>query len=139
VDDPWNGTASLEPAAIERRLARRSAGITLGLALAALFWGWRVSAAVVAGGALALLNYAALRWTVDLILSPERKRGGLAGALGFALRYGLLALSLYVIFVVWRANALAIIAGFSAPVLAIFAEWGIELYLTLRHPDRQKP
>ncbi|MCI0410183.1 MAG: hypothetical protein L0191_16775, partial [Acidobacteria bacterium] len=59
-------------------------------------------------------------------------------AVGFVFRYVLLGLCLYVIFSVWRADALAVILGFSAPVVAVLTEGAVQVYWTLRSSGSPK-
>lgn len=135
---------SLEPEAILIRLRRLAIGLTAALSGLGLFWGVSFGLAVAAGGALALANYGFLVWTIDRLMSRWRSGASWLGAVGFALRYALLGLALYVIFRSWRPSAIAIIAGFSAPVMAIFLECGLEVYQALfageaRTKERSEP
>jgi len=127
---------SLEPEQILRRLKWLALFATLAASALALAWGVRVAVGVAVGGTLALVNYGALIWAVDGALSSSRSAPRLWAVPGFALRYALLALALYVILARWKVSALAIIVGFSAPVVALFVEWGIQIYVMLLDPTR---
>ncbi|MFQ5793112.1 MAG: ATP synthase subunit I, partial [Acidobacteriota bacterium] len=91
-------------------------------------WGGEFALGVAAGGALALLNYGAIAWMVEGFVRRPSRRARWLAAFGLGARYVLLGLALYVIFAIWRANVLAVSLGLSAPVAAIFVEWGIETY-----------
>ena len=143
--------ASPEPSSVEARLQpeaalarmRRLAVVFVGLAAAAgLLRGVGFAAAVAAGGALALANYHFLIWTVERILARGAEDAtavtAIRAAVGFVFRYVLLGLFLCVIFFVWRADALAVILGFSAPVLAVLTEGAVQVYWTLRSSGSPK-
>jgi len=131
--------ARLQPEAALARM-RWLAVVFVGLASAAgLLRGVGFAAAVAAGGALALANYHFLIWTVERMLARGAEDAtAIKAAVGFVFRYVLLGLFLYVIFSVWRADALAVILGFSAPVVAVLTEGAVQVYWTLRSSGSPK-
>ena len=120
--------AGLIPAPSIRRVGWLGVGVTVATTAIGLLWGVEFALAVAAGGVLALLNYSGLRWMVERIAQPNPTRGTKLAVLGFGLRYALLGAALYVIFAVWKANVVAVSLGLSAPVAAIFFEWGFEAF-----------
>lgn len=123
---------SADPEAAERRL-RRNCWLLVGAStLLALVWGLAAAAAVAASGALAALNVEGLSRTVALVTSRSPEKASRLTILGLCLRYLLLGAGLFVIFGVWRANVIAVTFGLSAPVLAVFLEWGLEAMRELR-------
>jgi hypothetical protein len=92
----------------------------------ALFWGLSAAGAVAAGGALAALNVEGLSRTVDVLTLSTPRRASWLAVIGLGLRYLLLGMGLFVIVTVWRVNVLALSLGLSAPVLAVFWEFGLE-------------
>ena len=110
----------------ERRVGWLAVGVTAATTAVGLFWGVDFALSVAAGGLLALLNFSALRFMVERVAQPSPTRGTKLAVLGFGLRYALLGAALYVIFAVWKANVAAVSLGLSAPVAAIFFEWGFE-------------
>jgi hypothetical protein len=117
---------SSDPEAAERRLRRNSWLIVSVSTLLALVWGLAPAAAVAASGALAALNVEGLSRMVAFVTSRSPQRASSLSVLGLGLRYLLLGVGLFVIFGVWRANVIAVTFGLSAPVLAVFLEWGLE-------------
>ena len=111
-----------------RRVGWLGVGITAAAAAAGLSWGVDFAVSVAAGGLLALAHFSALHWMVERVAQPSPTRGSKLAILGFALRYVLLGAALYVIFAVWKANVVAVSLGLSAPVAAIFFEWGFEAF-----------
>jgi ATP synthase I chain len=86
-----------------------------GLALS----GWRVALSVAGGGALAWVSYRALKGAMDAVGS-----GAPAGPwtlVKFFTRHAILAFAAYVMLSRLRASPLGLIAGVSAPVLALGA------------------
>jgi len=118
----------LPPEPSGRRVAWLGAAVTAGASGLGLLWGVDFALSVLAGGLLALVHFSALSWMVERIAQPRRKRVSRLAILGFALRYALLGFALYVIFAVWNLNVVAVSLGLSAPVAAIFFEWGLEAY-----------
>jgi hypothetical protein len=122
----------LDPERALARLRRLAVGSVIVFSAFGLLGGIGTAAAVAAGGALALANYYLLLWAVQrLVAHGKNDVGPVKAALGLVLRYVLLGLILYVIFSVWRANALAVIVGFSAPVVAVIVEGAVQVYWTL--------
>ena len=111
-----------------RRVGWLAVGATLATAAFGLLWGVDFALSVVVGGLLALLHFSALSWMVERVAQPSPTRGTKLALLGFGLRYALLGAALYVIFAVWKANVVAVSLGLSAPVAAIFFEWGFEAF-----------
>ena len=109
-------------------LLRLAVGVTAATTAVGLLWGVDFALSVAAGGLLALLNFSALRFMVERVAQPSPTRGTRLAVLGFGLRYALLGAALYVIFAVWKANVVAVSLGLSAPVAAIFFEWGFEAF-----------
>ena len=111
-----------------RRISWLAVGVSLVTTALGLVGGLDFALSVAAGGLLALLHFGALRWMVDRVAQPSPTRGTRLALLGFGLRYALLGAALYVIFAVWKANVVAVSLGLSAPVAAIFFEWGFEAF-----------
>jgi uncharacterized membrane protein (UPF0136 family) len=111
-----------------RRVGWLAVCATLGMTAIGLLWGVDFGLSVAAGGLLALLHFSALRWMIERVAQPSPSRGTKLALLGFGLRYALLGAALYVIFAVWKANVVAVSLGLSAPVAAIFFEWGFEAF-----------
>ena len=111
-----------------QRVGWLGVGITAATTAVGLLWGVDFAVSVAAGGLLALLHFSALRWMVERVAQPSPNRGTKLALLGFGLRYALLGAALYVIFAVWKANVVAVSLGLSAPVAAIFFEWGFEAF-----------
>ena len=98
--------------------------ILLGLAVvaAALLGDRAMVLGVLVGGLLASANFYALRRLVAALLQGGRpRRLALLGTL-LTLKFGLLALSLYLIIRFLPVNAIGLLAGISVMVLAIFVE-----------------
>jgi D-alanyl-lipoteichoic acid acyltransferase DltB (MBOAT superfamily) len=115
-----------DPDSAERRLRRNSWLLVLISSLLALFWGPLTAAAVAASGALAALNVEGLSRLVGLVVSRSPRSASLLTVVGVGFRYLLLGVGLFVIVGVWRANVFAVTLGLSAPVLAVFLEWGFD-------------
>jgi len=111
-----------------RRISWLAVGVSLVTTALGLVWGVDFALSIAAGGLLALVHFSALRWMVDRVAQPSPTRGTRLALLGFGLRYALLGAALYVIFAVWKANVVAVSLGLSAPVAAIFFEWGFEAF-----------
>lgn len=123
--------ARLEPEAALARLRRLGVACVILFSVLGLAGGVRFATAVAVGGAVALAHYGLLIWTIKRLVTPGQEDATAAkAALGFGLRYVLLGLILYVILSVWRANALAVIIGFSAPVMAVILEGAVQVYWT---------
>jgi ATP synthase I subunit len=96
--------------------------LTLGLgALSLGLWGWGVALGVLIGGALMIVNFQVLNWTVGRFLSGTG-RGGAAGYLvvffvKFALLAGVLSLALWS----GKIHVLGLFLGCSVVVLAVLA------------------
>ncbi len=115
-----------DPDAAERRLRRNSwflVGVLSGLGL---FWGAPVAAGIAAGGALSALNVEGLAKLVRVATARSPDNAYWVTILGVGLRYLLLGFGLFVIVSVWRVNVLAVTVGLSAPVAAVFLEWGLD-------------
>lgn len=121
-----------DPDAGERRLRRNSWLLVALFSALGLFWGLPVAAAVAGGGALSALNVEGLVKLVHLVTAGSAERASWLAILGVGLRYLLLGIGLFVIVSVWRANVVAISVGLSAPVAAVFLEWGLELVREFR-------
>jgi ATP synthase I chain len=119
---------TLEPDAehAERRFRRNSWLAVGALSALGLFWGAPVAGAVAAGGILSALNVEGLSKLVHLVTAGSPERGSAVTILGVGLRYLLLGVGLFVILSVWRANVIAFSLGLSAPVAAVFLEWGLD-------------
>ena len=111
-----------------RRVGWLAVGATLATTAIGLLWGVDFALSVAGGGLLALLHFSALRWMIEQVAQPNPTRGTKLALLGFGLRYALLGAALYVIFALWKANVVAVSLGLSAPVAAIFFEWGFEAF-----------
>jgi hypothetical protein len=84
---------------------------------------------VVGGGALMALSYRSIKGGVDAVVrrvagneSSGSRRRGLRALVGVVFRYALLAAGAYVILIPLRAHPLGVIAGVTAPVVAIALE-----------------
>jgi len=123
---------SVDTQASERRL-RRTSWLLVGLlSLASLPFGAAVAGAVLAGGAISALNLEGLVRLVHLLTSTTPRKASWLAVLGVALRYLLLGVGLFVIVGVCRANVVALALGLSAPVFAVFLEWGLATFRELR-------
>lgn len=116
---------SFDPEASERRLRRTSWLLVALMSVAAIAWGGRIALAVAAGGGLSTLNLEGLVRMVGLLTSTTPRKASWLAVLGVALRYLLLGVGLFVIVSVCRANIVALLLGLSAPVFAVFVEWGL--------------
>ena len=115
-----------------RRIQRNAVASIVLFSLGAIAWGPSFLLGVVSGGLIALLGFAGLARMVTR-LTGDRPRGfSWLSLLGVLFRYILLALALFVIIGVWRANVVAVALGFSAPVAALFVEAGLRIYWELR-------
>lgn len=85
-----------------------------------------MAAAVAAGGALSALNIEGLVKLVHVVTARSPVKASWLAILGVGFRYLLLGIGLFVIVSVWRANVVAISLGLSAPVAAVFLEWGLD-------------
>jgi len=117
-------------AAAERRIEYLTAGIgAVGTVVAWILYGWRMALGVAAGAALAWLNY---RWLRQGVGTLTRLSVAQAGAekvrvpggtyLKVMGRYVLLIAAAYVILRFFKVDIVALLAGFAALVVAIFAE-----------------
>jgi small-conductance mechanosensitive channel len=117
-------------AAAERRIEYLTAGIgAVGTVVAWILYGWRMALGVAAGAALAWLNYRWLRQGVGTLTrlsvaqaGAEKVRvpgGTYVKVMG---RYVLLIAAAYVILHFFKVDIVALLAGFAALVVAIFAE-----------------
>ena len=116
----------LDPDASERRLRRTAWLAVVLLSILALAWGARVSASVAAGGILSAANLEGLVRLVHVLTAPSLPARSWLTIIGVGLRYLLLGIGLFVIVGVWHANVVALSVGLSAPVAAVFLEWGLE-------------
>jgi len=106
-----------EPDPFLRRFERTSIVACLVLALAgvAITSGdWWMGAAVIGGGALAAISYASVKAGVEGAASGARAWS----LVKFFTRYGILALSAYVMLVRLRLHPVGVLAGASSPVVA---------------------
>ena len=130
---------SSQLAAVQTRLRWLTVGVAAATSIVGLLRGVDFALGVAAGATVALVSYGALDWLVTKAPGGKPSRGACLAVLSFGLRYILLGLALYAIFAIWRASVMAVILGLSAPVAAIFIEWGLETYeeLTSKRGDQQ--
>lgn len=124
-------SATEEPEPTLGRLRRLAWGSTAVLAILGLFWGRSFSLSVLAGAAIAMVNYSAIERLTEGLTRREPRRASWLAVVWLALRYVLLVSVLYVIFAHWRASVVAVILGLSVPVVAVFAELALESYEVL--------
>jgi hypothetical protein len=143
-------TRSSEPDASLRRIQRDAAILCLvSTVIALLVMRGRPEGAVgvLAGGALMAVSYLAIKGGVDAALrraagrSGEQAappagagRAGAWAAFRFVARYGVIAGLAWVVLVPLRAHPVGVVAGVSAPVLAIAIE-GVRLFLMRSRPQ----
>jgi len=99
-------------------------------------FGWRPAAGFVLGVAVSYLNFhwlaRAVQGLADRIVEKHSRERG-AGIVGrFLLRYLLIGVAAYVIFVGWSAASRGLLLGLCLPVAAMLGEAGYELYMALR-------
>ena len=104
---------------VERLAALLVAVATLASLLAR---DWRVALGVGLGGAIAVLNFAALRRIMQGIFASDSRRRQTVMAVLLMTKFALLAMAIYVIVRFVPVQAIALIGGISVVVLSIFIE-----------------
>ena len=113
--------------------------LVLGAAATVIAWallGWRMGLGVLAGSAIAYVNFHWLKQVVAALaervtLTGRAESGGRVAA-RFLLRYVLLALAAYAIFTSSPASLNGFFGGLFLAVAAILCEAGYEVYAALR-------
>lgn len=136
AESPASGSERLLGGAY-RRMAWLMAALTLlATPVLAVFYHWRLGAGFAGGALAAMLNFYWLKASVggfaDAVTGTGRRSG--AGLVAkFLLRYGLLALIVYVIFQSSGQVVYGFIAGLFVPVSAMMCEAAYEAWSALRH------
>ncbi len=131
--EPAEGLGAEEPAATERRILRgMCVAVALAVAASAFVAPWRVTAGLLLGGLLALLNYHWLRTSAEAFLSsaatgarPKRR------VARYVLRYAVVA---GVVAAAYRLDAVSLaatLAGLCAFVPAALFEGFMQLYFAV--------
>ena len=128
-----------DPVSAERRLRRNAWAFVVVASASALALGAPFAAAVAGGGILSALNLEGLLKTVQFVTARTPKKGATLAAVGLGLRYLLLGVALFVIVSVWHANVLGLVLGLSAPVAAVFLEWGLDSIREFRANSDKRP
>lgn len=101
-----------------------------------LIYGWRTALGLGCGCMIAFLNFHWLERTVSALcqrgITNEARQPTTGIVFRFLLRYGLMALSAYVILTVSLASLSGLLAGFFLPVPAILCEAAYEVYAATR-------
>ena len=113
--------------------------LVLGAAATVIVWtvlGWRIGLGVLAGSAIAYVNFHWLKQVVaalaDRVTRSGQPQSGGGVAARFVLRYVLLALAAYAIFTSSPASLNGFLGGLFLAVAAILCEAGYEVYAALR-------
>jgi hypothetical protein len=109
-----------EPDAFLRRFERTSLVACVAMAVGAVVVSggdWWVGVAVVGGGVLAAISYAGVKAGVDAAAGGRRAWP----LVKFFTRYGILALTAYVMLARLRLHPIGVLAGVSSPVIAAMA------------------
>ncbi len=130
-------------AAAERRIEYFTIGIGVaGTITAFIFWSARSGFGVAAGATLAWLNYRWLRQGVGTMTRLAVRQAGAEKVrvpggtyLKIVLRYILLIAAAYVILRCIKVNIVALLAGFAAIVVAVFAEMIAQLVWKREEPQ----
>ena len=98
------------------RVMRRTATLGLVAVAVSVYWrSWSISLGVLAGVALAMLNFWALRRLVSSLIA----RGKMSAGAGFVIKLGVVFGALFVLIKVLGLDAIGLMAGFSVLVVAI--------------------
>ncbi len=122
---------------VEARIFRVMLGaVAAAVAVACLFAPWRVTAGLLLGGALSLVNYSWLRTSVNAIIegnatgrSPGRKSAR------YILRYLVVTLAVVIAYKLKLVSLPATIFGLCSFVIALFAEAFRQFYYTIIHRE----
>jgi hypothetical protein len=113
--------------------------LVLGAAATVVVWsvlGWRIGLGVLAGSAIAYVNFHWLEQVIgalaDRVTRTGRAQSGGGVAARFVLRYVLLAFAAYAIFASSPASLNGFLGGLFLAVAAILCEAGYEVYTALR-------
>jgi len=122
-----------DPRAMERRIFRdMCVAAALAAVISALVAPWRVTAGLILGGALALLNHHWLRTSVAAVFggaAPGRRPA--LGASRYVLRYAVLAGAVAAGYWLNLVSLAATLAGMCAVVPALLAEGFRQLYFAI--------
>ena len=105
------------------RIERLAALLVAAATAASLLFGdWRVVLGVGLGGALAVLNFAALRRIMQGIFATDSRRRQTVMTVLLMTKLAVLAVVIYLIIRYVPVHAIALIAGISVVVISIFIE-----------------
>ena len=125
--------AHADDEALERRIFRAMcAAVALAVAAGAVLAPWRVTAGLLVGGALSLVNHSWLRGSIAAAFggANEGRRPRL-GASRYVLRYFFVALVIYAAASLDLINVPAALAGLCSFVAAIFVEAARQFYFAI--------
>jgi hypothetical protein len=119
------------------RIVRIMSVVAIVAFLTAIFrFGWRVGAGVAIGCGLAGVNFIWMKRAIiafgGRMTQPEKVASVSGSATRFAVRYGLMAAVVYVIFRSSIVSLSGVLVGLFLPVAAILAEAVYETYIALR-------
>ena len=107
----------------------------IAMAIAFVFYGWRIALGLTCGCAIAYLNFHWLKHAVttlaDKVTQTGRPTSGKRAVFRFILRYLLMAAAAYAIFTVSPASLYGLFVGLFLPVAAIACEAAYEAYAAL--------
>lgn len=111
-------------------------------AILAGFGSWRAALGLLAGAAVAYINFRWLKSTVTALADAVTQSGSQASkpsvVLRFLTRFVLIALTAYVIFMRYPAAFHGFLGGLFVPVLAIFVETAVVVYASIRRGDSRR-
>jgi hypothetical protein len=142
-DAPQSAVAPPDPAAEQfysgalDRIRRFMAAIgVLATGVVSIFFGWKVGAGLALGCVIAWVNFYWLKQAVTAVADRVAATGRVQSSRGvvarFLLRYALIALGAYVIFIVSRDSLYGLLGGLFLTVAAILCEAVYEVVVSLR-------
>ena len=122
--------------ALETRIFRSMIAIvTLTVIASAMSAPWRVTAGLMLGGALSILNYHWLRTSIEALLSVANEKQPRVKLARFILRYFVVAAVVFTAYALQIVSLPATIIGLSAFVPALFVEAFRQFYFGIIHRE----
>jgi len=132
-----NGIAGGNDAALESRIFRAMiATVVLAAIASATLMPWQVTAGLILGGVLSLLNYHWLRTSIAVVLSSSttgtHPRFGISR---YIVRYLVIAVVVFAAYTLQLVSLAATIVGLCSFVPALFFEAGRQFYFAITHRE----
>jgi len=130
------GCAGEPDGALEDRIFRlMSAIVSLAVIASAILAPWRVTAGLLLGGALSILNYHWLRSSIEEVLSNATEKRPRVKLWSYILRYFVIGAIVFAAYGLRIVSLPATIIGLSAFVPALFVEALRQFYFSIIHRE----